>query len=89
MQCSVAVTLSSLIALSSKVTVMTIAEDNTLYATKSYWDQRYQQESDDSIVFDWFKSYSEIAPVLRQALPSNDAAIIMLGCGNSCMVEPR
>ena len=37
--------------------------------------------------FDWFKSYSDIADLLRQYIPDKTARILMLGCGNSKLSE--
>ncbi|KAL0953390.1 hypothetical protein HGRIS_004629 [Hohenbuehelia grisea] len=59
---------------------------NEEYGTQEYWDTRYTQESEGSS-FDWFKTYAEIAPFLREYLPDKSARILMLGCGNSKMSE--
>ncbi|KAJ7142692.1 S-adenosyl-L-methionine-dependent methyltransferase [Mycena epipterygia] len=52
---------------------------NALYGTKEYW------ESEGA--FDWFKSYRDIAPLLRELIPCKDARILMLGCGNSMLSQ--
>merc|ERR1711879_244761 len=58
--------------------------DNTAYATKQYWDQRYEQEPSD--LYDWFKGWEDLKPALvDQVLPTQ--RILMLGCGNSKLSE--
>lgn len=37
--------------------------------------------------FDWFKSYKDVAHLLRAVLPDKMARILMLGCGNSTLSE--
>jgi hypothetical protein len=37
--------------------------------------------------FDWFKSYKDVAHLLRPALPDKTVRILMLGCGNSTLSE--
>lgn len=44
------------------------------------------RESNDAD-FDWFKSYSELAPMIRELIPDQASKIIMLGCGNSKLSE--
>ncbi|KAJ3812498.1 S-adenosyl-L-methionine-dependent methyltransferase [Lentinula lateritia] len=63
-----------------------LPESNDQYGTKQYWNQRYAQEDDDAS-FDWFKSYSEIADILRSLIPEKRSRILMLGCGNSKLSE--
>ncbi|KAJ3863799.1 S-adenosyl-L-methionine-dependent methyltransferase [Lentinula novae-zelandiae] len=63
-----------------------LPESNDQYGTKQYWNQRYAQEDDDAS-FDWFKSYSEIADILRSLIPDKRSRILMLGCGNSKLSE--
>lgn len=38
---------------------------------------------DPSTTFDWFKTYSDLKPLLQQAIPDKNASILILGCGNS------
>ncbi|KAK9476542.1 S-adenosyl-L-methionine-dependent methyltransferase [Lipomyces japonicus] len=55
--------------------------------TKEYWDSRYQKE-DDQNTFDWFKTFADLEPFLRQHIPFKDGhklKIVMLGCGNSTL----
>ncbi|KAJ3732090.1 S-adenosyl-L-methionine-dependent methyltransferase [Lentinula guzmanii] len=59
-----------------------LPESNDEYGTKQYWNQRYAQEANGAS-FDWFKSYSEIADILRNLIPDKHSKILMLGCGNS------
>ncbi|KAJ4498978.1 S-adenosyl-L-methionine-dependent methyltransferase [Lentinula lateritia] len=63
-----------------------LPESNDQYGTKQYWNQRYAREDDDAS-FDWFKSYSEIADILRSLIPEKRSRILMLGCGNSKLSE--
>ncbi|KAF7309177.1 Methyltransf-25 domain-containing protein [Mycena kentingensis (nom. inval.)] len=44
-------------------------------------------KSGDDASFDWFKSYADIAPLLQELIPSKDARILMLGCGNSTLSQ--
>ncbi|THG95936.1 hypothetical protein EW026_g5790 [Hermanssonia centrifuga] len=37
--------------------------------------------------FDWFKSYADVAHIIRELIPDKDAKILMLGCGNSTLSE--
>lgn len=63
-----------------------LPDKNEEYGTKSYWDQRYSQESvEDS--FDWFKSYSDLADIIHELIPDKSSKILMLGCGNSKLSE--
>ena len=39
------------------------------------------------VTFDWFKSYEDIAHLLRPVLPDQTARILILGCGNSTLSE--
>ncbi|TFK51876.1 S-adenosyl-L-methionine-dependent methyltransferase [Heliocybe sulcata] len=63
-----------------------LPQSNEEYGTKEYWDKRYERESDESS-FDWFKSYDEIAPLIRELIPDKSSRILMLGCGNSRLSE--
>ncbi|TCD69131.1 hypothetical protein EIP91_008607 [Steccherinum ochraceum] len=63
-----------------------LPDTNEGYGTKEYWDERYSKESEDDS-FDWFKTYSDIAPIIRELVPSKEARILMLGCGNSKLSE--
>ncbi|CAL1714250.1 unnamed protein product [Somion occarium] len=59
---------------------------NEQYGTKEYWDERYSQESEEDS-FDWFKTYADIADIIRELVPDKNARILMLGCGNSTLSE--
>ncbi|KAF9466031.1 S-adenosyl-L-methionine-dependent methyltransferase [Collybia nuda] len=59
---------------------------NEEYGTKGYWCERTSRESNDAD-FDWFKSYSELAPTIQELIPDRTSRIIMLGCGNSKLSE--
>ena len=37
--------------------------------------------------FDWFKSYADVADLLRELIPNKQSRILMLGCGNSRLSE--
>ncbi|KAH9849951.1 S-adenosyl-L-methionine-dependent methyltransferase [Lenzites betulinus] len=63
-----------------------LPKKNEEYGTKQYWDDRYSQESEDSS-FDWFKSYSDIADIIRELIPEKSSRILMLGCGNSTLSQ--
>ncbi|CAO3671229.1 unnamed protein product [Umbelopsis vinacea] len=63
-----------------------IPEDPTAYKTQEYWEERYQKES-PQVTFDWFKTYEDLKPTLNETIPSKDASILMLGCGNSTLGE--
>ena len=39
------------------------------------------------VTFDWFKSYEDVAHLLRPLLPDKTARILILGCGNSTLSE--
>ncbi|KAL6073733.1 Endothelin-converting enzyme 2 [Balamuthia mandrillaris] len=57
---------------------------NTDYATKEYWEKRYQRSPSE--LYDWFKTWEVLKPTLCDALgPSDD--ILHLGCGNSSLSE--
>ncbi|KAI1791823.1 S-adenosyl-L-methionine-dependent methyltransferase [Ganoderma leucocontextum] len=59
---------------------------NEEYGTKEYWDQRYTQESEETS-FDWFKSYGDIADIIRELIPDKSSRVLMLGCGNSTLSQ--
>ncbi|KAH9479539.1 EEF1A lysine methyltransferase 4 [Psilocybe cubensis] len=59
---------------------------NEEYGTKDYWDQRYTEEQNNDS-FDWFKSYADLAHLLRELIPNKSSRILMLGCGNSRLSE--
>ncbi|KAI7848851.1 S-adenosyl-L-methionine-dependent methyltransferase [Circinella umbellata] len=63
-----------------------LPDDPTAYKTKQYWEERYQNENTDT-TFDWFKTYDELKPSLREQIPDKNASILMLGCGNSTLGE--
>ncbi len=49
------------------------------------------RESENSS-FDWFKSYGDMADIMRELIPDKSSRILMLGCGNSTLsqdVRPR
>ncbi|KAJ7717115.1 S-adenosyl-L-methionine-dependent methyltransferase [Mycena maculata] len=66
---------------------MSLPRSNERYGEKAYWDERYTQEAAADASFDWFKSYSDVAPLLRSLIPRKDARILMLGCGNSTLSQ--
>ncbi|PWA03447.1 hypothetical protein BB558_000381 [Smittium angustum] len=63
-----------------------LPKNNDEYSTKVYWDERYSK-TDHNVVFDWFKTYSEIKGLVNSAIPNKQAKILMLGCGNSSLSE--
>ncbi|KAF5383780.1 hypothetical protein D9615_003567 [Tricholomella constricta] len=66
---------------------MNLPAKNEEYGTKEYWDQRYQQKEAEDAHFDWFKSYADLAPLIRELVPDKKSRILMLGCGNSKLSE--
>ena len=44
------------------------------------------REAEDAS-FDWFKTYADVADVIRKLIPNKNARILMLGCGNSKFSE--
>ncbi|KZP01579.1 S-adenosyl-L-methionine-dependent methyltransferase [Calocera viscosa TUFC12733] len=62
-----------------------LPDTNQKFGKKEYWDQRYREEAEGT--FDWFKAYDEISSVIHELIPSRDAEILMLGCGNSTLSE--
>ncbi|RPD59094.1 S-adenosyl-L-methionine-dependent methyltransferase [Lentinus tigrinus ALCF2SS1-7] len=63
-----------------------LPEKNEEYGTKEYWDRRYTVESED-FSFDWFKSYRDVADIMRELIPDKSSKILMLGCGNSTLSQ--
>ncbi|CDH51270.1 s-adenosyl-l-methionine-dependentmethyltransferase [Lichtheimia corymbifera JMRC:FSU:9682] len=63
-----------------------VPDDPTAYKTQAYWEDRYKNE-DAETTFDWFKTYSDLKPLLDEQIKSKDASILMLGCGNSTLGE--
>lgn len=55
-------------------------EDNAVYKTKEYWDERFQHEDE----YDWLVTFADVAPNLKQLLPDDfGCRILVVGCGNS------
>ena len=50
-------------------------------------DLRSWVRREAEVTFDWFKSYKDVAHLLRPVLPDTSARILMLGCGNSTLSE--
>ena len=55
--------------------------NNNNYFSKDFWDETYAKNSDE--IFEWYKSYSEISPILKKHIPLS-SRVLMAGCGNSC-----
>ncbi|KAF8074922.1 S-adenosyl-L-methionine-dependent methyltransferase [Lyophyllum atratum] len=66
---------------------MNLPAKNEEYGIKEYWDHRYKQEAEEDAHFDWFKSYADLAPFIRDLIPDKESRILMLGCGNSQLSE--
>ena len=47
----------------------------------------YMWREKEGATFDWFKSYADIAHIIRDTIPSKESRILMLGCGNSKLSE--
>lgn len=56
-----------------------LPENNRLYGTKEYWDERFRLE--DS--YEWLVSYDHVQQQLNRIIPSKDCRIVIIGCGNS------
>ncbi|UZJ52654.1 hypothetical protein CBS101457_001974 [Exobasidium rhododendri] len=57
---------------------------NEEFQTKEYWDKRYAAEKPEED-YDWFKTYSDLEPMLSELIPDKESKILMLGCGNSTL----
>lgn len=42
---------------------------------------------EDDVTFDWFKSYNQIADIVKELMPNYQSRILMLGCGNSSLSQ--
>lgn len=51
------------------------------YGDPMYWDEHYREQEGET--FDWLEGYDMLKGVLQPLLPSQDATILVLGCGNS------
>ena len=49
------------------------------------YSSSYSSSFRDAGEFDWFKKYADIKQHLAPLIPSKDARILMLGCGNSTL----
>lgn len=74
----------------SKATLLTLGYDyfhkylnREGFSFSTTREERYATEES----FDWFKTYEDLKPLLSQHIASKDARILMLGCGNSSMLE--
>jgi len=63
-----------------------LPETNEQYGTREFWDRRYSNEPEDAS-FDWFKSYEDVAHIMRDLIPDKSSRLLMLGCGNSKLSE--
>jgi SAM-dependent methyltransferase len=53
---------------------------SALYASKSYWDKRFETEDSK----EWLCSFDDVRVLLEKLLPSDrDARILLVGCGTS------
>ena len=51
------------------------------YATTEFWDEWYAEEEHEA--YDWLLAYEDVAAALDVLIPSRDARICVVGCGNS------
>ncbi len=51
------------------------------YGDIDYWNNRYQQDSDDP--FDWLFSYNDLKNIINQLIPNKDEPVLLIGCGNA------
>ncbi|CAH8362628.1 unnamed protein product [Eruca vesicaria subsp. sativa] len=54
------------------------------YSEQWYWDERYTNESEP---FDWYQSYSSLAPLINLYVPNRPRPVLVIGCGNSAFSE--
>lgn len=55
------------------------------YGDPKYWDKRYL--NNEGSMFDWLEDYTSLKPLLSDLIPSKDARILVLGCGNANFSE--
>eukprot|EP01096_Ripella_sp_DP13-Kostka_P001450 TRINITY_DN11713_c0_g1_i1.p1 TRINITY_DN11713_c0_g1~~TRINITY_DN11713_c0_g1_i1.p1 ORF type:complete len:128 (+),score=27.59 TRINITY_DN11713_c0_g1_i1:35-385(+) len=58
-----------------------IPQDNAVYATAEYWEQRYKNDKGS---YDWFKTWKDLKDTLAPHFNTTDK-ILQLGCGNSTL----
>lgn len=51
------------------------------YAKKEYWNKQYAEKDE----YDWYINYSDLRSYLISAMPSKDAVVLIVGCGNSTL----
>jgi SAM-dependent methyltransferase len=51
------------------------------YGDPRYWDEHYREQEGET--FDWLEGYEMLKEVLQPLLSSQDATILVLGCGNA------
>jgi hypothetical protein len=57
------------------------------YGDPKYWDQRYSEQAGK--MFDWYtfihrlEDYESLKGIVKELCPSNEAKILMVGCGNA------
>ncbi|KAJ3332473.1 hypothetical protein HDU76_000119 [Blyttiomyces sp. JEL0837] len=62
-----------------------LPENNTLYATKDYWESRYQEDSANNVQqYEWLKGWSFYKEALTPLIDKSHN-ILHLGCGNSAL----
>ena len=52
---------------------------NALYTTRAYWEHRFSREESK----DWLACWADLSPLLSPLLPRLDAALLLVGSGNS------
>jgi len=57
----------------------TIPEDNSVYKTREYWEERYAK---DKGIYEWFKGYEHVRNIVNNHTKEADL-ILNVGCGNS------
>ena len=51
------------------------------FHTRDYWDKFFAERGNEA--FEWYGTYNEMRSLLDQQIPSKEAAILAIGCGNS------
>jgi SAM-dependent methyltransferase len=64
-------------------------EDTENYGSNAYWNSRFKQGKDIANEFEWFLSYKDVEPLLRNAINYDDrtAMFIDVGCGTSLFLR--
>ena len=53
------------------------------YGQVEYWNERYRNANAADLPFDWLFSYDDIAPTLKELIPTRRIRLLMVGAGNA------